>query len=208
MFPTDSVVVTDGRLVSDLIKKRRELGQDRYDEVWEGVYVMSPGPGLPHQRMVGDLYFIFTLTQSSKGAEVYPGLNVSDREDDWTTNFREPDVAVLFPGCKAKSIGSVLVGGPDFVVEILSTDDLARQKLGFYAKVETRECLYIDLATHATELYRLTGNQMSLVGKSTIDSPIVLSSEVLDLSFQAVTEQNDAKVLITNLKNPSQKWFA
>ena len=30
--------------------------------------------------------------------EAFPGVNVSDRSDDWTQNYREPDVAVFLEG--------------------------------------------------------------------------------------------------------------
>jgi Uma2 family endonuclease len=207
-FPADTVLVTEPYTVESLLKERREARADRYDEVWDGVYIMSPIPGPNHQRIVARLTMIFGQTQIPRNAEVYSGLNVTDRVDDWTKNYRCPDVVVVFPECKAILTDSAIIGGPDFLVEVLSKKDMAPQKLDLYAKVGTRECLYIDVVTHATELYRLNANEMSLIGKSTIDSPIVLVSEVLELSFQAVTVQNEAKVLITNLKNPTQKWFA
>lgn len=207
-FPIDSVVITDKGIAADLLEQRRQWGGDRYDEVWDEVYIMSPIPGPNHQGIITDLVMFFGQTQIPRGARVYPGLNVTDRVDDWKKNYRCPDVVVLFPECKATLTDSAIVGGPDFLVEVLSKKDMAPQKLDFYAKIGTRECLYIDVATRTTELYRLNENQMLPVGKSTIDSPNVLTSEVLDLSFQAVTEQNEAKVLITNLKNPSQTWFA
>ena len=32
-----------------LLERRRQLGQDRYDEVWDGVYVMNPAPSYEHR---------------------------------------------------------------------------------------------------------------------------------------------------------------
>jgi hypothetical protein len=34
--------------VEHLIKRRRELGQDLFDEVWEGDYHLVPGPSPTH----------------------------------------------------------------------------------------------------------------------------------------------------------------
>ena len=34
-----------------LIRERRECGGDRYDEVWDGVYVMSPLADNVHQEL-------------------------------------------------------------------------------------------------------------------------------------------------------------
>ena len=35
-------IVLDEREIASLIERRRETGRDRYDEVWDGVYVMAP----------------------------------------------------------------------------------------------------------------------------------------------------------------------
>ena len=36
--------------LAHLIRERRECGGDRYDEVWDGVYVMSPLADNEHQQ--------------------------------------------------------------------------------------------------------------------------------------------------------------
>jgi hypothetical protein len=47
-----AVLVTD-RNVEERLKAERELsGADRYDEVWDGVYVMPPMPNDEHQQLV------------------------------------------------------------------------------------------------------------------------------------------------------------
>jgi hypothetical protein len=35
-----SMIVADRDIYRDLIRQRKKLGHDRYDEVWDGVYVM------------------------------------------------------------------------------------------------------------------------------------------------------------------------
>ena len=37
--------------LAHLIRERRESGGDRYDEVWDGVYVMSPLADNEHQQL-------------------------------------------------------------------------------------------------------------------------------------------------------------
>ena len=51
--------VRDEVVSSDLIDRRKRLGQDRKDEVWDGVYVIMPDPTINHQRMVFELATIF-----------------------------------------------------------------------------------------------------------------------------------------------------
>jgi Uma2 family endonuclease len=81
------------------------------------------------------------------------------------------------------------VGGPDLAIEILSEGDLARSKLDFYAKVNTRELLILDRDDWALELYRLIDGRLDLVGNSTPDRPEILSSQVLPLTFRLVPGQ-------------------
>jgi len=44
-------IVLDEREIASLIERRRETGADRYDEVWDGVYVMAPLATNEHQRL-------------------------------------------------------------------------------------------------------------------------------------------------------------
>ena len=45
-----SLLVSDPELKERLLAERRASGGDRYDEVWDGVYVMSPLADDEHQR--------------------------------------------------------------------------------------------------------------------------------------------------------------
>ena len=47
-----SVVVNDENFANELIAQRQASGADRYDEVWEGVYMMSPIANNEHQALV------------------------------------------------------------------------------------------------------------------------------------------------------------
>ena len=50
-----SLLIRDRSVSRRLIAKRRSLGLDRYDEVWNGVYVMSPLPNNEHQALAFEL---------------------------------------------------------------------------------------------------------------------------------------------------------
>ncbi len=88
------------------------------------------------------------------------------------------------PARRAVNRDTFWYGGPDFAVEIVSKGDRSRKKLPFYAKVGTRELLIVDRKPWALELYRLDGEQMALVGRSTVEAPEPLASAVLPLSFR------------------------
>src|SRR5690242_18397668 len=108
------LVVTDPDLTERLIAERQASGGDRFDEVWEGTYVMAPIADNEHQNLAGNLTSIFRfLVGWDSPAMVLPGTNVSDREDQWEHNYRCPDVAVFLPATRARDMGTHWLGGPD-----------------------------------------------------------------------------------------------
>ena len=50
----------------EILTKRRALGQDHKDEVWDGVYFMAPDPTNSHQSITLDLFY---MNQREKGRE-------------------------------------------------------------------------------------------------------------------------------------------
>jgi len=180
-----AATILDQELEERLIEERRAAGADRFDEVWDGVYIMSPMPNVQHQMLVGKLNIAFGNAVDLAGlGETFPGVSVSDRKDDWTKNYRCPDVAVYLNGNTAENCDAFWYGGPDFAVEIVSPGDRTREKLDFYANVGTRELLIVDREPWALELYRLTEGRLRLVGKSTLESSEVLASDVVPLTFR------------------------
>ncbi|HEV3168341.1 MAG TPA: Uma2 family endonuclease, partial [Isosphaeraceae bacterium] len=140
-----SVIVTDPCVEDRILAERKASGGDRFDEVWNGVYWISPLPGMEHQRIATQLATILQVTIGWSGlGEVFNGINVSDREQGWEQNFRCPDVAVILYGGRARSHGAFCLSGPDFIVEILSPGDRAHEKIPFYSHVGVRELLLID----------------------------------------------------------------
>ena len=47
-----AILITDPWLEERLIMQREASGANRYDEVWEGVNMMTPIPNTEHQRIV------------------------------------------------------------------------------------------------------------------------------------------------------------
>jgi Uma2 family endonuclease len=186
-----------------LIQQRQETGADRWDEVWEGVYVMSPGPNEEHQDFVAELVFILKTVVPRKIGRVYPGINVSDRFD-WTKNYRGPDVAVYYSGNPAENHDTFILGGPDLAIEIVSPYDRTREKLDFYAKVNTRELLIIDRDPWKLELYRLTDGKLTLVADVKPDDSAFQTTSI-PLSWQLLSGKDRPQIKINS--PTGQEWM-
>jgi Uma2 family endonuclease len=201
-----ATLVTDPRLEQRIIEERRANGGDRFDEVWDGVYVMSPLANNEHQGLASGLTFAFHGVIALPGlGEVFAGVNVSDQEEDWTRNYRCPDVAVYLNGTTARDRGTHWLGGPDFAVEVASKGDRSREKLDFYAKVNTRELLLIDRDPWALELYRLAGGVLSLVGMSRPGEAEPIRSEVLPLGSRLAAAEPRPRVEVLR-RDGGEPW--
>jgi len=203
------LVILDPKLTAALIRRRQRSGSNRHDEVWDGVYVMSPEANNEHQDIVADLTICFGMAISRAGlGKVQAGANVSDQAQRWERNYRSPDVLVFLKGTAAQNQGTHWLGGPDFAVEVVSPNDRTRQKFDFYAKIGIRELLIVDRHPWALELYRLTANgTYQLVGRSAVEQPDNLTSQVLPLSFRLEAGEARPVILVTHADGV-QTWSA
>ncbi len=200
------ILVTDPMLMDELLAHRQESGGDRYDEVWDGVYVMSPLANVGHQRFVTQFAFVLETVVGVPGlGDVCAGVNVSDRERGWLANFRCPDVAVRLHGGRSRNCKTHWVGGPDFAIEIVSQRDRSRAKLAFYASIGTRELLIVDRDPWALELYGLRGEHLVPIGISRPESPATIASEVLPLSFRLIPAEPTPQIEVVHLPD-GQRW--
>ena len=78
-----ATVIMDPSFAERLRQERAAAGSDRWDEVWEGSYMMAPLPDIEHQELVGGLYAVLRETVGHQQGIVLPGTNVSDREENW-----------------------------------------------------------------------------------------------------------------------------
>jgi len=185
-----ATLIADPGVEKRIIAERRARGWDRKDEVWDGVYIIMPDPNVEHQEIVSNLVGAFRdVVRPPKGGKVFPGLNLSDRTDDWKDNYRCPDVAVFLAGNSAQVFEAHICGPADFLVEIVSPGDKSRDKLEFYAELGARELLIIDRYPWLLELYHHNGSELVLTGQSTVDQSDVITSAVLPLSFQLLPAQ-------------------
>ncbi len=203
-----ATMILDPNLAERLKAERALSGADRFDEVWEGTYVMSPLANNEHQLLVSKLTSVLELViGSAKLGEVYAGVNVSDRTENWEHNFRCPDVAVFLSSTTAVDCGTFWHGGPNLAIEVVSPGDQTRQKLDFYASVNTGELLIIDREPWQLELYRLAGKSLELVGTSNLNSAFTLTCEATGVTFELQFEPNkDRPKLIVRHPESNRVW--
>jgi Uma2 family endonuclease len=201
------VVIKDSEQANELIKERKRIGADRYDEVWDGVYVMPSMPSMEHQELVADLGTVFgEVVKRPRKGKVYPGINVSDRAADWKQNYRVPDLVVLLKDSRAISHGTHVQGGPDFLVEIESPGDDTEEKVPFYGKIGVRELLIIHRDKRTLRLLRLEGEELALVEPSPLEGKDWLVSAVLPLAFRRSVVKGQPHTLVRRTDGKAGRW--
>jgi Uma2 family endonuclease len=202
----DYAIVADPELKAALLAQRQEAGSDRWDEVWKGVYILMPLPNDEYQDIVGELLYVLKAVVQRKGLGlVRPGVNVSDRIQDWESNYRCPDVVVFLNDTKAENHDTFWYGGPDFAVEVVSPHDRSHEKFAFYASVGTRELLLIDREPWSLELFRLSEGALNSVSRSTAESGTELRSETVPLSFALKAAEGRPRIEIRH-HDGQQAW--
>jgi hypothetical protein len=121
-----------------LLAERRQLGLDKFDEMWEGVLHMVPTPLERHQGlegwMVAHWWPLVGVVRAETGlyAPDVPGFS----------SYRVPDVVVA----RRESVSRRgIEGAAELVVEIRSEGDETYEKLPFYERVGVREMLVVEL---------------------------------------------------------------
>ncbi|MFO0848136.1 MAG: Uma2 family endonuclease [Gemmataceae bacterium] len=200
-----TALILDTFVSDHLIARRRELGQDRHDEVWNGVYVMPPMPNIDHQMVVSKLTRICGAV-AGRGGVVLPGANVSDLDADWEHNYRVPDVVVTLAGSRAVDRNTHYQGGPDFLVEIRSPGDDTPKKLPFYTALGVRELLVVQRDTRAPTLYRLGRKRLAPVKPTDLDGVPCLVSAVRPLAFRRVDKRAGPRLEVRRTDGKKKTW--
>jgi Uma2 family endonuclease len=197
--------VLNSGVSGDIIRQRKKLGQDRKDEVWNGVYMLMPDPTIDHQRVIKLLTSILVQVVDNEGrGEVFPGTNVSDRREGWKHNLRAPDVVVVLNGSHAINCDTHWFGGPDLLVEIQSPRDQTDAKIPFYAGLGVRELLVIHRDTRRLRLYRNDGADLVPVEP---DDRKWLVSAVVSLAFrQTSTAGRQARTEVRRTDKTPGRW--
>jgi Uma2 family endonuclease len=159
--------------IDALLERRRRLGLDHRDEVWQGVYRMNPPPSLEHQMVLQQLAEL--LGPLAREAGLVPVINefgLGDGKDD----YRVPDGGLHRPGAAGVWQPTAAV-----VIEIVSPGDESWAKLPFYAAHHVDEVLIVDPAKRSVDWLGLSGDEYLPIERSGL----------IDLGTDHLAEQID-----------------
>lgn len=139
-----------------VLERRRALGQDLYDEVWEGEYHLPPAPSHRHAVLDDEIAAVLRPLARRAGLVGSGPFNLGQPGD-----FRVPD-----RGLHRSRSAEVWVATAAAVVEILSPDDETFEKLPFYARHRVDEVLVVDPASRTVRCWRLAGGSYEEAGES------------------------------------------
>ena len=120
--------------VEAFLERRKHLGQDRKDEVWEGVLHVVPAPSHRHSSLGAQVKAHLRAPAAAARLTVTDDFNLGDAED-----FRVPDGGLHRPGAAEMWHPTAAL-----TLEILSPGDETWQKLPFYAAHGVDEVLIVD----------------------------------------------------------------
>jgi Putative restriction endonuclease len=132
-----------------LLERRRRLGQDLFDEVWEGVLHMNPAPHSQHGRLEWQLALILAPLAAATGLRALGQFNLGEEGD-----YRVPDGALVRP-----SPDAVYLATAALVLEIISPGDETWEKLDFYALHGVEELLIADPQKRTVSWMGLEGGE-------------------------------------------------
>ncbi len=155
-----------------LLERRNRLGQDRRDEVWEGVLHMVPAPSGEHSVLGAQVKSLLRVPAAAAGLIVTDDFNVGEGKND----FRIPD-----GGLHRSQPRGVWIATAALVLEILSPDDETWQKLPFYAAHHIDEALIVDPDTR----------QVHWLGLAADDYEPIEHSNLIDLGPTELAQRID-----------------
>lgn len=201
-----AVMILDPKLAEKVLADREAAAGERpREEVWEGVTVIMPEADNPHDTIAGFFFGVFwNVFGLSDRAALHFRVNISDRDEDWKSNYRVPDLSLFLVGTAARDRGTYWVGGPDFALEVVSPGDRSRDKLGFYASIGTREVLILDRDPWRMELYELSAGQLRLTA-TTVPGGEAITSAVVPFRFQFIRAEPAPRIRIVDSAT-GQEW--
>jgi Uma2 family endonuclease len=138
------------------LEARRRNGQDKLDEVWDGVLHMVPPASYLHGNLGTRLIIALDPIAERRGLVVNgDGIGLFGTGE----NYRIPDITLARPDQVSKRG----LEGAELVVELLSPHDEARAKFPFYAEVGVREIWLIQPEPRALEIHALDHGAYTMV---------------------------------------------
>ena len=121
--------------IERFVERRKALGQDTYDEVWEGTYHMSPAARGMHGYLDHQLARLLGPHADKAGLVGTGPFNLGQPDD-----YRVPDQGYH----RGFDPGLVYFPTAAVVVEVVSPDDETFEKLPFYAAHGVEEVLVVE----------------------------------------------------------------
>ena len=79
-----ATLITDPAVEERIRAQRAKWGADRYDEVWEGTYMMTPVPNVQHQKLASRLVAILDAVIGQSGDVCAGATSATERMDGIT----------------------------------------------------------------------------------------------------------------------------
>ena len=152
-------------VVEAWLERRRALGLDGRDEVWEGVLHVTPPEHGRDGAVAMDLQALFRAPARAAGLRAGGSVNVGVPRD-----HRIPDLVWHRGSPDALYFATVAIA-----VEVLSPGDETWQKFGFYAAHGVEELWVVDPLEHTARVWALVDGAYDergtspLLGLSTAD---------------------------------------
>jgi Uma2 family endonuclease len=133
-------------------------------ELIDGEHIVSPAPGTPHQRTVGNLYLHMRiyLQRYAIGEVILSPFDVLFSQHDMV----EPDLLYISNERRRRQLNEKrLVGPPDLAVEVLSPSSRVldeQRKLRLYERFAVSEYWLIDPTDETVRVYRRHENNLVL----------------------------------------------
>jgi Uma2 family endonuclease len=153
LFVTDPPPVVD-----DWLTCRHALGQDLFDEVWEGEYHVAASRTGRHADIQVQLVRILAPLADRAGLRILGPINIGA-----STDFRVPDLSLL-RGDKGLTWHPTAA----VVVEVVSVGDESRRKSDFYHRAGVEESLIVDPDAHTVEWFERGPNAFRPADGSTL----------------------------------------
>jgi Uma2 family endonuclease len=155
----------------ELIERRRRIGADKHDEVWEGVLHMAPAPRDVHSLVQHEVAVL--LHGPARVAGLFPGLELNLGEEG---NYRVPDGGLH----RTRSWG-VYAPSVELAFEVVSPGDETWEKLGFYASHGVEELLIVDPARGRVDWLGLEDGEYRAIERSgLIELGAARAAELID----------------------------
>ena len=155
--------------VEAFIEKRRRLGQDSFDEIWQGDYHMVPAPHGRHGRLDAQLLRLLGPYGDSVGLTVTTIFNLGEPDD-----FRIPDY-----GFHRDNPDAVYLTTAAVIVEIRSPGDETYEKFDHYAEHGVDEIVVLEPDEERVHWFELVDG-----GYRETDRSAILAVDVAEIEGQ------------------------